>query len=50
MLVPVPVYNALQKQNQLFPYFLNYQDLWDQADGLVTKGKHTGKLIIDLIL
>lgn len=44
MLVPVTVFNALQKQNQLFPYFLSYQDLWDQADNLVVKGRHTGNV------
>lgn len=41
--VPLSVYNAMSKQNQQFTYLLSYQDLWDMADSLVVKGKHTGK-------
>ena len=43
MLVPVTVYNAMSKQNQYFSYLLNYQDLWDQGDTLVIKGKYRGE-------
>ncbi|CAH2010064.1 unnamed protein product, partial [Acanthoscelides obtectus] len=39
--VPLSVFNAMNKQNQQFTYLISYQDLWDQADSLVVKGKHT---------
>lgn len=41
--VPLPVYNAMLKQNEQFTYFLSYQDLWDMADSLVINGKQTGE-------
>lgn len=40
--IPQSVYNAMYKQNQNFTYLLSSQDLWDTADALVIKGKHTG--------
>lgn len=40
--VPLPVFNAINKQNLQFTYLLSYQELWDTADSLVIKGKHTG--------
>lgn len=43
MLVPLAVYNAMTKQNQHLSYLISYQDLWDQADSLVIKGKHRGE-------
>lgn len=46
MPVPIPVHTAIQKQNAHFGYVLSCFDLWEQADQLVTKGRHTGKLII----
>nr|CAH7738119.1 unnamed protein product [Callosobruchus chinensis] len=39
--VPLSVYTAMTKQNQQFTYLLSYQELWDTADSLVVKGKHT---------
>ncbi|XP_060531645.1 AF4/FMR2 family member lilli isoform X2 [Cylas formicarius] len=39
--IPLSVYSAMSKQNQQFTYLLSYQDLWDTADILVVKGKHT---------
>lgn len=45
MLVPLAVYNAMTKQNQHLSYLISYQDLWDQADSLVIKGKHRGEFV-----
>ncbi|KAK4887756.1 hypothetical protein RN001_004027 [Aquatica leii] len=39
MLMPVHVYNAVSKLNEHSSYLFSYQDLWDQADSLVMKGK-----------
>ncbi|KAF5270090.1 hypothetical protein FQA39_LY08502 [Lamprigera yunnana] len=39
MLMPVYVYNAVSKLNEHSSYLFSYQDLWDQADSLVMKGK-----------
>lgn len=50
MLVPVNVYHAMSKQNQHFTYLLSYQDLWDQADNLVIKGRHTGECSLCFLL
>ncbi|KAF5294891.1 hypothetical protein FQR65_LT10689 [Abscondita terminalis] len=43
MLMPVHVYNAVSKLNEHSSYLFSYQDLWDQADSLVMKGKQRGK-------
>lgn len=45
MPVPLPVHHAIQKQNAHFGYISSCYDLWEQADQLVTKGRHTGKYI-----
>ncbi|CAH2020683.1 unnamed protein product [Acanthoscelides obtectus] len=47
--VPLSVFNAMNKQNQQFTYLISYQDLWDQADSLVVKGKHTGKYFMKFV-
>lgn len=43
MLVPLNVYSTITKQNEIVGYLISYQELWEQADNIVTKGKHTGK-------
>lgn len=40
MLVPLSVYNAITKQTQYYSYLFSYQELWEQADNIVIKGKH----------
>lgn len=42
ILLPLPVFNALTKQSQSLPYLLSYQDLWDQADGMIINGNSKG--------
>ena len=44
--VPLSAHSAMQKQNQHFNYLLSCHDLWEQADSLVYKGKHKGKLYV----
>lgn len=39
--LPLSVFNAVSLQNQLFTYLISFQDHWDMADSLITKGKHT---------
>lgn len=42
--VPLAICNTMTKLHQQYGYLISYQDLWDQADTLVIKGKHTGML------
>lgn len=43
MPMPLPIHHTLQKQHGHFGYILSCLDLWDQADQLVSRGRHTGK-------
>lgn len=43
MPVPLSVHHSMQKQNAQLGYIQSCFDLWEQADLLVTKGRHTGK-------
>lgn len=38
------VHQAYQRQGVFFNYLMSCHDLWEQADVLVAKGNHTGKL------
>lgn len=38
------VHQAYQRQGVFFTYLMNCHELWEQADSLVAKGNHTGKL------
>lgn len=40
--VPVPVFNAMQKQAQFFSLYFSFEDLWNQADTLIVQGNHKG--------
>lgn len=43
MPMPVPIHLAVQKEHTQFGYILSSIELWDQADQLVERGKHTGE-------
>lgn len=43
MPVPLHIHTTMQKQTQQCSYLISCHDLWDQADILISKGKHTGK-------
>lgn len=38
------VHQAYQRQGVFFNYLMSCHDLWEQADILVQKGSHTGKI------
>lgn len=38
------IHQAYQRQGVFFNYLMSCHDLWEQADVLVAKGNHTGKL------
>lgn len=42
-MVPVQVHSAFQRQGLFLSYLTSCHDLWEMADGLITKGNHTGK-------
>lgn len=37
------MHSAVQRQSEFFDYLITCHDLWEQADGLVARGHHTGK-------
>ncbi|XP_030766722.1 AF4/FMR2 family member 4 [Sitophilus oryzae] len=39
--IPMAVYSAMVKQNVQFSFMLSFQELWDIADNMIVKGKHT---------
>lgn len=43
-LLSLQVHQAYQRQGVFFNYLMSCHDLWEQADILVAKGNHTGKL------
>jgi hypothetical protein len=42
------VHQAYQRQAALYGYLVNCHDLWEQADSLVGRGNHTGKILFFL--
>uniref|UniRef100_A0A182W8V7 AF4/FMR2 family member lilli n=1 Tax=Anopheles minimus TaxID=112268 RepID=A0A182W8V7_9DIPT len=40
IIMPINVHNAYQKQTTLFTHLSTCLDLWEQADGLVSRGNH----------
>lgn len=40
--IPIQAHQALQKQNKQFVHLSMSNDLWDQADALIAKGKSKG--------
>ncbi|XP_050078936.1 AF4/FMR2 family member lilli [Anopheles maculipalpis] len=40
IIMPINVHNAYQKQTTLFTHLSTCLDLWEQADSLVSRGKH----------
>lgn len=45
-LVPMQMHSVFQRQNEFFNYLVSCHDLWDQADTLVQRGRHTGKCFL----
>lgn len=46
ILFALQVHQAYQRQGVFFNYLISCHDLWEQADVLVAKGNHTGKIIL----
>lgn len=50
MVIPLNVYQAMSKENQITGYISCFEDLWIQADNLIRNGNSLGKTDIRIII